>query len=200
MLVIFIDTLRFDRLGIAGYRRDGKSLTPRLDELAAQSVMFTHAYAQSPNTPRSVPSFLTSRYSSQVKVDKKFKDYATVLDDNDTLFEALQAGGFTTIGETSHFYFCDRKRYPETCPDVVSWMKSNITQGATEWDNTGRAQHPRVQPRHRRPAHRQEDHRAARRARQGRREVRDARAPVRAALDVHGARRASATPSTAPRR
>jgi arylsulfatase A-like enzyme len=137
VLIIFIDTLRFDRLGIAGYRRDGKSLTPRLDELAAQSALFTHAYAQAPNTPRSVPSFLTSRYSSQVKVDKKFKDYATVLDDNDTLFEALTAGGFTTIGETSHFYFCDRKRYPRTCPDVVSWMKSNITQGATEWDNTG---------------------------------------------------------------
>ena len=137
VLIIFVDTLRFDRLGIAGYRRDGKSLTPRLDELAAQSALFTHAYAQSPNTPRSVPSFWTSRYSSQVKVDKKFKDYATVLDDNDTLFEALTAGGFTTIGETSHFYFCDRKRYPRTCPDVVSWMKSNITQGATEWDNTG---------------------------------------------------------------
>jgi arylsulfatase A-like enzyme len=137
VLIVFIDTLRFDRLGIAGYRRDGKSLTPRLDELAAQSVLFTHAYAQAPNTPRSVPSFWTSRYSSQVKVDKTFKDYATVLDDNDTLFEALSAGGFATIGETSHFYFCDRKRYPQTCPDVASWMKSNITQGATEWDNLG---------------------------------------------------------------
>src|SRR5262249_51355822 len=53
VLVIFVDTLRFDRLGIAGYRRNGKSLTPRLDELAAQSVTFTHAYAQAPNTPRS---------------------------------------------------------------------------------------------------------------------------------------------------
>jgi arylsulfatase A-like enzyme len=137
VLVIFIDTLRFDRLGVAGYRRDGKSLTPRLDELAAQSVMFTHAYAQAPNTPRSVPSFLTSRYSSQVRVDKKFKNYATVLDDNDTLFEALKAGGFTTIGESSHFYFCDRKRYPDSCSDVAAWMKPNMIQGADEWDNSG---------------------------------------------------------------
>lgn len=137
VLVIFIDTLRFDRLGIAGYRRDGKSLTPRLDEFAAQSVMFTHAYAQASNTPRSVPSFLTSRYSSQVKVDKQFKNYSTVLDDNDTLFEALRAGGFTTIGESSHFYFCDRKRYPDSCSGVAPWMKSNIIQGADEWDNAG---------------------------------------------------------------
>jgi hypothetical protein len=137
VLVIFIDTLRFDRLGVAGYRRDGRSLTPRLDELAAQSVAFTHAYAQAPNTPRSVPSFMTSRYPSQVKVDKKFKDYATVLDDNDTLFEALKAGGLTTIGETSHFYFCDRVRYPDSCAEVAPWMKSNIIQGADEWDNAG---------------------------------------------------------------
>ncbi len=137
VLVIFIDTLRFDRLGIAGYQREGKSLTPRLDAFAKQAVVFKHAYAQAPNTPRSVPSFMTSRYPSQVKVDKKFKDYATVLDDNDTLFEALKAGGFRTIGESSHFYFCDRKKYPETCGDVVSWMNSNITQGADEWDNTG---------------------------------------------------------------
>jgi arylsulfatase A-like enzyme len=137
VLVIFVDTLRFDRLGIAGYRRDDRSLTPRLDELAAQSVLFTHAYAQAPNTPRSVPSFLTSRYPSQVKVDKRFKNYSSVLDDNDTLFEALKAGGFTTIGESSHFYFCDRKRYPDSCAGVAAWMQSNIIQGADEWDNSG---------------------------------------------------------------
>jgi arylsulfatase A-like enzyme len=137
VLVIFVDTLRSDRLGIAGYQRDGKSLTPRLDAFAQQSIVFGHAYAQAPNTPRSVPSFLTSRYPSQVKVDKKFKNYATVLDDNDTLFEVLKAGGFRTIGESSHFYFCDRKQHPESCGGVVSWMKSNITQGADEWDNSG---------------------------------------------------------------
>jgi len=137
VLVIFIDTLRYDRLGIAGYRRDGKSLTPRLDAFARQAVVFSRAYAQAPNTPRSVPSFLMSRYPSQLKVDKRFKNYATVLDDNDTLFEALRPAGFTTIGESSHFYFCDRKRYPSTCGDVVSWMKSNVTQGADDWDNTG---------------------------------------------------------------
>jgi hypothetical protein len=78
---------------------------------------------------------LTSRYPSQVKYDKRFKNYATVLDENDTLFEAMKAGGFRTIGETSHFYFCDRKAYPESCRDVVAWMNSNVTQGADEWDN-----------------------------------------------------------------
>jgi len=137
VLVIFIDTLRYDRLGISGYKRAGKSLTPRLDALADQSVVFRRAFAQAPNTPRSVPSFLTSRYPSQLKVDKKFKNYATVLDDNDTLFEVLQPAGFRTLGESSHFYFCDRKHHPQACGDVVSWMNSNVTQGADDWDNTG---------------------------------------------------------------
>jgi choline-sulfatase len=141
VLVIFIDTLRADRLGVVGYRRDGKSLTPRLDAFAASAVVFRHAYAQAPNTPRSVPSFWTSRYPSQLVVDKSFKDYATVSNDNDTLFEALSPAGVRTIGETSHFYFCDRERYPDTCGDVINTdgkpMHSNITQGADEWDNTG---------------------------------------------------------------
>ncbi len=137
VLVIFVDTLRYDRLGISGYQRDGKSLTPRLDAFAKQSVVFDKAFAQAPNTPRSVPSFLTSRYPSQVKVDKVFKAYPSVLDENETLFEAMKGGGFTTIGESSHFYFCDRKKYPDTCSDVVAYMNSNITQGTDEWDNAG---------------------------------------------------------------
>lgn len=137
VLVIFIDTLRYDRLGVAGYQRDGKSLTPRIDAFAKESVVFDKAFSQAPNTPRSVPSFLTSRYPSQVKVDKVFKAYPSVLDDNETLFEVMKGGGFTTIGESSHFYFCDRKKYPDTCGDVVSWMNSNMTQGADLWDNAG---------------------------------------------------------------
>ena len=132
VIVIFVDTLRADKIGA---QREGKSLTPHLDAFAKQAVVFQHAYAQAPNTPRSVPSFLTSRYPSQLAVDKQFKDYAKILDDNDTLFEALRPAGFHTIGESSHFYFCDH-----TCKDVKNVdgkeMHSNITQGADEWDNT----------------------------------------------------------------
>ncbi|MGE0872659.1 MAG: sulfatase-like hydrolase/transferase [Kofleriaceae bacterium] len=140
VLVLFIDTLRYDRLGVSGYKRDGKSLTPRIDAFAEQSVVFTRAFAQAPNTPRSVPSFLTSRYPSQVKFDKPGKSYPTVLDDNETLFEALKAAGFATFGMSSHFYFCDRARAPNTCADVPAWMNSNVTQGVDIWDNDGAKQ------------------------------------------------------------
>jgi len=135
VLVIFVDTLRADRLGVMGYQRDGKSLTPRIDAFAKSSVLFTKAFAQAPNTPRSVPSFLSSRYPSQLKVDKMKKSYPQVSDEADFLFEALAPAGFTTVGQSSHFYFCDKKKYPDTCSDVT--VNANVGQGATLWDNTG---------------------------------------------------------------
>ncbi len=136
VMIVFVDTLRFDRLGAAGYLRDGKSLTPNIDAFAAQAVNFTHAYSQAPNTPRSVPSFLTSRYPSQVKVDKQFAGYPAVADDNDFLFEQLKAAGLTTIGETSHFYFCDDKRDPSMCEGFGHKRHTNVLQGADEWNNS----------------------------------------------------------------
>ena len=139
VLIIFVDTLRYDRLGFTGYKRDGKSLTPRIDAFAEQSAVFARAYAQASNTPRSVPSFLASRYPSQLKVDAQNKNYPTNLDDNDFLFESLKAKGFATYGMSSHFYFCDRSKYPDTCADVKNTdgnpMRTNSIQGADEWDN-----------------------------------------------------------------
>jgi hypothetical protein len=138
VLIVFVDTLRYDRLGFAGYRRDGASLTPQIDAFARQAVVFRRAFAQAPNTPRSVPSFLASRYPSQLAVDDPRRDYMTLRDEgNDFLFEVLRRAGFRTIGSSSHFYFCDRKRDPSACPGVGEWMRPNVLQGADEWDNDG---------------------------------------------------------------
>ncbi|HEY5927124.1 MAG TPA: sulfatase-like hydrolase/transferase [Kofleriaceae bacterium] len=139
VVVIFVDTLRFDRLGFAGYKRDGKSLTPRIDAFAAQSIVFKRAYAQASNTPRSVPSFLGGRYPSQIKVDDLNKNYPLVDDSNEMLLETLKKAGFKTFGMSSHFYFCDKSRYPATCDDVKNTdgkaMRTNAIQGAEDWDN-----------------------------------------------------------------
>lgn len=137
VLIIFVDTLRYDKLGFAGYKRDGKSLSPRLDALAAQSVVFENAFAQAPNTPRSVPSFLGSRYPSKIKFEKEFVDYPTVSDENELLFETLKAAGFTTAAVTSHFYFCDQVKDPTQCTGFKKPKHSNIRQGVDEWDNDG---------------------------------------------------------------
>ena len=122
LLFIMIDTVRADRLGVAGYQRDGKSLSPRMDQLASESGYFTRTYAQAPNTPRSLPSIFASRFPSQIAVHKKFQKFPKVLDENLLLFEVLQQAGVYTVGFASHFYFEERR---------------NIRQGFDLFDNEG---------------------------------------------------------------
>jgi arylsulfatase A-like enzyme len=122
VVIIMVDTLRADRFGAAGYQRDGQGLTPRMDAFLAGATWFKKAYAQANNTPRSMPSFMTSRYPSLVKVDKVFSKYPRVEDANEMLFERLQAGGWHTVGIASHFYFREER---------------NFTQGFDEFDNEG---------------------------------------------------------------
>jgi arylsulfatase A-like enzyme len=59
VLVITIDALRADHLGVAGYPR---RTTPAIDKLAAGSARFSHAYAQAPHTSYSIGSMMTGKY------------------------------------------------------------------------------------------------------------------------------------------
>jgi choline-sulfatase len=59
VVLITIDTTRSDRMGFLGSRR---GLTPNLDALARQSIVFTRAYAQVPLTTPSHATILTGTY------------------------------------------------------------------------------------------------------------------------------------------
>src|SRR6202051_4790960 len=59
IILITVDTTRADRMGFLGSKR---GLTPNLDTLAGQSVVFTHAYAQAPFTAPSHATILTGTY------------------------------------------------------------------------------------------------------------------------------------------
>lgn len=59
VLIFLIDTLRQDHVGCYGYHRD---TTPRLDALAAESVLFTQLMPPSSWTKPSVASLLTSTH------------------------------------------------------------------------------------------------------------------------------------------
>jgi choline-sulfatase len=61
VILVIVDTLRADRLGLHGY---GRNTSPLLDRLAEEMVVFENAYSQAPNTPPSVASILTSLYPS----------------------------------------------------------------------------------------------------------------------------------------
>jgi hypothetical protein len=123
ILIIAIDALRADRLGVAGYHRPaGRSITPSLDALAQRGTRFTHVWAQAPNTPRSFPSLVTSRYPSEIAWQKQSLNYSNLLPSNHTFFEPLAAAGLRPIGIFSHFFFtADR----------------GISKGFAEWSNDG---------------------------------------------------------------
>src|ERR1700686_2365719 len=59
IILITLDTTRADRMGFLGSKR---GLTPNLDGLARQSVVFTHAYSQVPLTTASHATILTGTY------------------------------------------------------------------------------------------------------------------------------------------
>src|SRR5271155_1049038 len=59
IILITLDTTRADRMGFLGSQR---GLTPNLDMLAKQSVVFTRAYAQVPLTTPSHAALLTGTY------------------------------------------------------------------------------------------------------------------------------------------
>ena len=59
IILITLDTTRADRMGFLGSQR---GLTPNLDVLAKQSVVFTRAYAQVPLTTPSHAALLTGTY------------------------------------------------------------------------------------------------------------------------------------------
>jgi arylsulfatase A-like enzyme/Tfp pilus assembly protein PilF len=66
IVLITLDTTRADRMGFLGSRR---GLTPNLDVLAKQSVVFTRAYAQVPLTTPSHAALLTGTYPQYSHVE-----------------------------------------------------------------------------------------------------------------------------------
>ena len=119
LLFILIDTTRADRIGRL---HDGRSITPRIDELARRGVYFRRTYAQGASTPFSVPSMWTSRLPSQVPWESFSTNYPRLGPGAVTLFGALRDAGLHTVGVASHFYFQ---------PDYGG------TPGFEEFDNAG---------------------------------------------------------------
>lgn len=90
VLVLSLDTLRADRLGAWG-NPDG--LTPNLDRIASEGIIFTQAYSQASETLFSHGSLFTSRYPSELGR----LSYSTALPMAvPTLPEVMQLYGFRT--------------------------------------------------------------------------------------------------------
>ena len=95
MLIITIDTLRADHLGFLGY---GRPTSPRLDKLAAESVVFEQAYAPIATTLPSHTSMFTGVSPHEHGVLANITDGRTYRrrEDLSTLPELFERAGYAT--------------------------------------------------------------------------------------------------------
>lgn len=93
IVVLVVDTLRYDRLGCYGNPR---GLTPTIDALASRGILYEEAYATAPWTWPSTASILTGLTPAEHGVVSHQACY--LADRLDTLPEALQRAGWTTAG------------------------------------------------------------------------------------------------------
>ncbi|MEM7201462.1 MAG: sulfatase [Planctomycetota bacterium] len=99
VLLVVLDTLRADHFGSYGYARD---TTPRIDQLAAEGVLFEEHWSTAPWTLTSHVSLFTGRYPHETSADWK-----TPLDDAlPTLAEVLSANGYATAGFVGNLFYC----------------------------------------------------------------------------------------------
>jgi len=92
MLLIMVDTLRADHLGSYGFPGP---ISPRLDDLARDAVVFEKAFASASWTRASTASLFTSMTPSGHSCDVKV---AMLPDDVQTIAEVLQEKGYVTGG------------------------------------------------------------------------------------------------------
>lgn len=96
VVLVSIDTLRANHLGLYGYARP---TSPFIDGLAAESVVFDHAAPTSPSTAPSIASLLTGLHRASHGVRGNggtLPEYAT------TLAETLRANGYRTVGRVAN--------------------------------------------------------------------------------------------------
>lgn len=119
LVVLLVDTLRFDHLSLSGYPR---KTSPNIDALAAEATVFNRAYSTSPHTPRSIPAIFVSRYASRTKWKGAQYNYPRVEPENTSFLEVLQENGHRNFGFSSHHYFQEKR---------------GLWQGTEKWDNEG---------------------------------------------------------------
>ncbi len=102
MMLISVDTLRSDHLGYAGYPRP---VSPNIDALAADSLVFTEAYSQSGWTLPSMATVFTGKYP---KDHGAVNFHCTINKELPTLPSVLKEHGYYTVGFVSHLLLYPR--------------------------------------------------------------------------------------------
>jgi arylsulfatase A-like enzyme len=107
IVLIVVDTLRADKLGVYGNKR---GLSPFLDELAGRGTLFLNAYAPSSWTCPSVASLFSSRYASQHGVNS-FD--ARLAPEEITMAEVLAERGYVGGGFSANLRMLEVNGYAQ---------------------------------------------------------------------------------------
>lgn len=106
LVVVTVDALRGDHLGCYGYPRP---VSPSVDRVAREGIVFHNAYAPAPSSFFSILGLMTSRYGSSFILGMR-------ADDPPTLAEILGAQGYATGGFFSPLLlFMQNKDNPLEC-------------------------------------------------------------------------------------
>ncbi len=124
VLLITVDTVRYDRTSFGGYKTGPKQrdTTPRLAELVARSTSFAFANAPSAGTMASIPAILTSKFFHSgiaISADRPGQP-PKVLPENTLLPEIMKRQGYRTGVIGSHEY----------------WNDWGLDQGVDDYDNS----------------------------------------------------------------
>ena len=129
IVLIIIDTLRSDKLGCYGFK---DNISPEIDAIAKQGVLFENVYSQSSWTRPSIGSLITSLYPRSIGI---FKEKFDILADRFiTLAEILKENGYITIGFTANpninsvFNFDQGFDFYSDSNAVWDWMKPKPDQ------------------------------------------------------------------------
>ena len=139
LLLITVDTLRADRLGVYGYE---KQTSPRIDAFARESVVFDDAQTQTSWTLGSLASLMTSvepwthgAVDHESTLDRSFT----------TMAEELSAAGFDTAGIVNHVFLAhrygldqgfghyDEELVQELEPSHLAVTSERVTEKAQDW-------------------------------------------------------------------
>jgi len=94
VMLITIDSLRFDHLGCYGYSRD---TSPNIDRLAATGTLFSEAISSGGETPSAFPSILASALPPT-----QYNECKTIMQHQTALAEVLGKAGYSTAAFNSN--------------------------------------------------------------------------------------------------
>lgn len=128
VLLITIDTLRADHLGVHGYRR---ATSPRIDAFARDAMVFEEAYTFWPKTRGSFVAMLTGRRDSQTGYGKS---HPVLLDLNPTLASVLRKAGYETAAIVDNGNVAAQNGYAQGFDSYrETWQEKDLP---TEMDRT----------------------------------------------------------------